>query len=100
MDAQRKVRTNISLDPKVAAAARELGLNVSAVSEAALREEVSRARARQWAEENAGVLEEQEAWLRKHGHPLKEFLPDWAREAWDEWMADPKSEPEAGRPAA
>ena len=54
-----------------------MGLNVSAVSGAALRDVLSRAKA--WAEENAGVFEEREARLRQHRLPLEEYLPDWER---------------------
>ena len=78
----RKVRTNVSLDAGVAERARALGLNVSAVTEAALREAVREAEARAWAEENAEALRLREAWLDRNGHPLAEFMPDWAKDAW------------------
>ena len=64
--------------------ARELWLNVSALSEAALRE----ARAKAWAEENAGALAEREAWLREHGPLGADCLPEGARLAWDEWRRE------------
>ena len=85
----RKVRANVSLDAQVAGRARALGLNVSAVAEGALREAVREAEARAWAEENPEALVAHESWLREHGHPLAAYLPDWAREAWDDWRRNP-----------
>ncbi len=56
MGATSKRRTNVSIDAELLAAARELGLNVSAITEAALAERVRAARAAVWAAENAEAL--------------------------------------------
>ena len=51
-----KQRTNVTLTAANLAAARELGLNVSAISDAAVSEAVRAARARAWAVENAEAI--------------------------------------------
>jgi len=65
-----KRRTNITLTAENLTAARELGLNVSAISDAALGEAVRAARAEAWAEENAAALSERRAWIEANGTPL------------------------------
>ena len=65
-----KQRTNITLTADNLTAARELGLNVSAISDAALGEAVRAARAKAWAEENAAALSERRAWIEANGTPL------------------------------
>lgn len=85
----RKVRTNITLDPDLARQARELGLNVSAISEAALRQELRLARARGWHQENAEALRLREERLREHGPLGAEFLPERVRAVWEEWRRNP-----------
>jgi antitoxin CcdA len=68
-----KQRTNITLSAANLAAARELGLNVSAISEAALAEAVSAARAEAWARENAGAIAERRDWIAANGPPLADL---------------------------
>ena len=68
-----KQRTNITLTATNLAAARELGLNVSAISDAALSEAVRTARARAWAAENAEAISERRAWIETHGTPLADL---------------------------
>ena len=68
-----KQRTNVTLTAANLAAARELGLNVSAISDAALSEAVRAARARAWAEENAEAISERRAWIETHGTPLADL---------------------------
>ena len=65
-----KQRANVTIDRATLTAARELGLNVSAVSEAALAEAVRQARGQAWAEENAEALARRRAWLDENGMPL------------------------------
>lgn len=67
-----KQRTNVTLTSATLAAARELGLNVSAISDAALSEAVRQARATAWAEENAEALAERRAWIDANGTPLSD----------------------------
>jgi antitoxin CcdA len=68
-----KQRTNITLTAANLAAARELGLNVSAISDAALSEAVRAAQARAWAAENAEAIYERRAWIETHGTPLADL---------------------------
>jgi antitoxin CcdA len=68
-----KQRTNITLTATNLAAARELGLNVSAISDAAVAEAVRRAKAKAWAEENATVIADRRAWIEANGTPLADL---------------------------
>ena len=71
--ASEKQRTNITLTAANLAAARELGLNVSAISDAALAEAVRAAKAEAWARENAGAIAERRAWVEANGTPLADL---------------------------
>jgi len=68
-----KQRTNITLSAENLTAARELGLNVSAISDAAVAEAVRAARAEAWAKENAAALSERRAWIEANGMPLADL---------------------------
>jgi len=68
-----KQRTNVTLNAANLAAARELGLNVSAVSDAALAEAVRTARAELWRKENAVAIAERRSWIEAHGVPLADL---------------------------
>jgi antitoxin CcdA len=68
-----KQRTNVSLTATNLAAARELGLNVSAISDAAVAEAVRMAKAKAWAEENAAAIAERRAWIDANGTPLADL---------------------------
>lgn len=68
-----KQRTNITLSATNLAAARELGLNVSAISDAALAEAVRAARAEAWARENAAAIAERRTWIEANGTPLADL---------------------------
>jgi antitoxin CcdA len=68
-----KQRTNITLTAANLAAARELGLNVSAISDAAVAEAVRMAKAKAWAEENAAAIAERRAWIEENGTPLADL---------------------------
>lgn len=68
-----KQRTNVSLTASNLAAARELGLNVSAISDAALAEAVRAAKAEAWARENAEAIAERCAWIEANGTPLADL---------------------------
>ena len=56
MAAVAKRKTSLTLDAKALEGARELGINVSAVAEAALVKAVSEARREQWLVENADAF--------------------------------------------
>lgn len=68
-----KQRTNVTLDADNLAAARELGLNVSAISDAALDAEVRKARAEAWAAENAETLRARARRIREQGTTLSKL---------------------------
>ena len=68
-----KQRTNVSLTASTLAAARELGLNVSAISDAALAEAVRSAKAEAWARETAEAIAERRAWIEANGTPLADL---------------------------
>lgn len=68
-----KQRTNVTLSAANLAQARALGLNVSAISDAALAKAVAEAQAQAWARDNAAALTERRDWIDKNGPPLAEF---------------------------
>ena len=68
-----KQRTNVTLTAVNLAAARELGLNVSAISDAAVAEAVRAAKAKAWAQENATAIAERRAWIEANGTPLADL---------------------------
>jgi antitoxin CcdA len=68
-----KQRTNITLTAANLAAARELGLNVSAISDAAVAEAVRLAKAKVWALENAAAITERRVWIEANGTPLADL---------------------------
>ena len=68
-----KKRTNVTLTAANLAAARELGLNVSAISDAAVLEAVRAARSRAWATENAEAILERRARIETNGTPLADL---------------------------
>ena len=51
----------------------EYGLNVSAISDAALEDAVRAARARAWSRENAEAIAERKAWIEANGTPLADI---------------------------
>lgn len=68
-----KQRTNVTLTATNLASARALGLNVSAISDAALAEAVRAAKADAWASENADAIAERRAWIEANGAPLADL---------------------------
>lgn len=68
-----KRRTNVTLSVGNLEKARKLGINVSAISDAALAEAVALAEAEAWAAENAKAIEERRDWINKNGTPLSDI---------------------------
>ena len=64
---------NLTLDTGIVAAAREMGLNLSKVSEAALREATRQEQGRRWKEDNREALAGWARWVEKHGLPLEKY---------------------------
>ena len=67
-------KTSLTLDAAALADARELGINVSAVADQALRHAVAEARHRHWLRDNAEAFAAQADWHERHGHPLAEII--------------------------
>jgi len=68
----RKKNVTMSISVDVIEEAKAHGLNVSAVSEEALRKAGAEARRAVWLEENREALAEEDAWIEKHGLPFEE----------------------------
>jgi len=66
----KRKSVNLSIDTGVVAAAREAGINLSQVSEEALRKATKAEQGRRWQEENREALEGWNRWYEKHGDPL------------------------------
>lgn len=64
---------NISLDPRLVAEARELGVNLSRACERGLVAQLAEERARRWQEENAEAIASSNAYVEEKGLPLAEF---------------------------
>ncbi len=64
---------NLSLDTGVVEAARGLGLNLSKISEDALRTATREAHGRKWADEHRERIDAFAAWLDEHGMPFEDL---------------------------
>jgi antitoxin CcdA len=82
MSPPAKRKTSLTLDAAALDAARDLGINVSAVADAALRRAVADERRRRWREENAAAFAAQAAWHAEHGHPLADILAGPGGATW------------------
>ena len=82
MPAATRRKTSLTLDAGQLDAARALGINVSAVADAALARAVAEARRRAWREENAAAFAAQSDWHERNGHPLAEILAAPGGAAW------------------
>lgn len=63
----RKTATNLSLRADLVRRAKDLGLNLSEVLEAALEQAVKEAEGRSWLEENREAIDEYNALVAKRG---------------------------------
>jgi len=82
MTTTAKRKTSLTLDAAALDAARDLGVNVSAVADAALRQAIAEARRRQWLEENADSFAAQAAWHEENGHPLAGIIAGAGAATW------------------
>jgi len=82
MDAGTKRKTSLTLDADALDAARGLGINVSAVAEAALRRAVADARRRRWLEDNAEAFAAQAEWHARNDHPLSGIMAGPGGATW------------------
>ena len=62
-----RAKVNLTLDPEVAAEARELGLNMSRLAEEAIVQAARAERNRRWKEENRAAIEAYNAQIERHG---------------------------------
>jgi len=75
-------KTSVTLDAAALDAARDLGLNISAVADAALRQAVAEARRSRWLAENADAFARQAEWHERNGHPLADILAGPGKASW------------------
>lgn len=61
---------NMSIDTGIVAAAKEAGVNMSRVTEAALRVAIKIERERRWKDENREWIEAHNRWIDENGIPL------------------------------
>ena len=73
MSAAERRSTSLTLNRRLLAEARELGVNVSRAAEDGVAQAIRAARARQWREANAAAIEDYNAFIDAHGVPLSEF---------------------------
>jgi len=69
----KRKSVNMSIDTGVVAAAREAGVNLSQVSEAALRNAAKEALDAKWREENRGWIEAHHKWVEENELPLEKY---------------------------
>ena len=69
----KRQSVNLSIDTGIVAAARQEGLNLSQVSEAAIREATKVERDRRWREENKEWAESVNRWVEENGLPLEKY---------------------------
>ena len=78
-----KRKTSLTLDADALDSARALGINVSAVAEAALLKAIAEVRHERWLAENADAFAAQADWHERNGHPLADIIagpggPTWS----------------------
>ena len=73
MPEPRRRATKLSLDRRVVAEAKELGLDVSRIAEEGLAKAVAARKSELWLEENREAIEENNRYFTEHGLPFPEF---------------------------
>ena len=69
----KRKSVNMSIDTGVVAAAREAGVNLSQVSEAALRNAAKEALDAKWRKENRAWIEAHRKWVEENELPLEKY---------------------------
>ena len=69
----KRKSVNLSLDTGIVAAAREAGINLSQVSEAAIRAAAKRVQEEKWREEHRDWITANNAWIEENGLPLDRY---------------------------
>ncbi|MCX7558689.1 type II toxin-antitoxin system CcdA family antitoxin [Sulfitobacter sp. F26204] len=83
MNTAAKRKTSLTLNADSLDAAREYGVNVSAVADKALEQAVAKARHQKWLEENADAFAAQAIWHENNDHPLADIMTGPAGETWN-----------------
>jgi len=65
--------TNVSIDARLVAEAKELGINVSRASEEGLARELKAERERRWLDENRDAIASYNEWVENNELPLARF---------------------------
>ena len=68
-----RVKVNLTIESEIAQSARDLGLNMSRLAEAAIAEATKAERNRQWRETNAKALETYAREVDEEGLPLASY---------------------------
>ena len=84
MPQAQKRKTSLTLDADALDDARALGLNVSAITDQALKNAVAQARRTQWLEQNAETFAAQAAWHDENGHPLSQIMAAPGGDTWND----------------
>ncbi len=71
----KRKSVNMSLDTGIVAAAREAGLNLSQISEQAIRHATKVEQERRWKENNRDAIEGWNRWYEQNGDPLAHLRP-------------------------
>jgi antitoxin CcdA len=82
MTTSTKRKTSVTLSADALDAARDLGVNVSAVAEDALVAAVRHAKREQWLNENADAFKAQSEWHEQNGHPLADIMSGPVKDSW------------------
>lgn len=69
----KRKAVNVSIDTGVIAAARAEGINLSQISEEAIRSAARQAQERRWADEHAERIDAFATWLDEHGMPFEDL---------------------------
>lgn len=69
----KRKSVNLSLDTGIVAAARAAGLNLSQISEEAIRSATRAEQERRWKEDNRPAIEAWDRWYEENGHPLEKY---------------------------
>lgn len=83
MAAAPKRKTSVTLDADALDFAKDLGINVSAVAEAALQRAITDARHKKWLAENADAFAAQADWHERNGHPLADIIAAPGGSSWN-----------------
>jgi antitoxin CcdA len=83
MVAASRRKTSLTLDGEALDRAKDLGINVSAVAEAALIQAVAETRRERWLAENAAAFAAQSEWHERNGHPLADIMTGPGQSSWN-----------------